>query len=323
MRKVCLAFVGVLALAACSGRADRQGYVTRLVKTPLGPPATVRLGDLTGLTPAQVQTRLTGQAWPTPFGLEMTAPAGTLAFANLGEWLRDDASHRLVEGWRDDHGAGAFAACRATTDPDGAGASLTTLQFHDGRFVAAWADPGPGAPPKLTLEDGPGFLDRWGRRRMDPDTRLTVTCQRATEQRVATRGRPLPDRGPTWILGALMSPLWLQVGHVNARRAQARADGGEAFAALPPGAALPDAQAFARRHSSVTVRPGGDPRYVLLEIDLGAPPSGNVTYFHRIALAGVRDGRVVWRERVGLPAVRGLAPERELPLHRKDPVLGA
>jgi hypothetical protein len=61
------------------------------------------------------------------------------------------------------------------------------------------------------------------------------------------------------------------------------------------------------------VRPGPDPNYTLLEVDLGALRSPNLTYFHDSGRVGVRNGQVVWRMQPGLDSGWGLARERELP----------
>jgi hypothetical protein len=66
-------------------------------------------------------------------------------------------------------------------------------------------------------------------------------------------------------------------------------------------------------HRFVTVHPSADPSYVLLEIDLGAYPSRNLTYFHGAGLVGVRNDHVVWRMRPDMRGGAGLAREPALP----------
>jgi hypothetical protein len=100
-------------------------------------------------------------------------------------------------------------------------------------------------------------------------------------------------------------------------------DGTAVYDQLVPGAEVPGGvESFAAKHPVVVVRSGVDPRYRLLQVDLGAYPSRNLSYFHHEALIGVRDGRVLFRTRVGEQAIWGLGRETEYEIAGPQYVVG-
>jgi hypothetical protein len=330
-------------LASCAPKAAQYGahWTHKLVKTEIGSEHRVRLGDLVGLPPEEVGQKLTGQAvrWPTPMGLEMASPQGTMTFANLDEWMSDEAGHEIGRRGADDSDfkPDAFSSCRANfTDTKDAptvfafsiedgkvkkslekerSAGDLTLEFVNGRFTQAWSIPDqPATQSGPTLEDGATFTSRWARRPLSADVTLSIQCWRHTPVRQLALGRkPLPDVAGN-LQGLALLPFALELPSLNARRATALRDGAMVYDQLAPGAEIPGGvEAFAAKHPVIAVRPGPDPHYVLLQVDLGAYPSRNLTYFHHEALIGVRDGRVLFRTRRGRDAIQGLSAERELP----------
>ncbi|MGH7016339.1 MAG: hypothetical protein ACRED8_04550 [Caulobacteraceae bacterium] len=342
MRNV-IGVVVAVVLANCAPPVARHDthWIYKSVKTEITPEHRVRLSDLVGLSPAAVQQKLTGQTdgWPSPMGLEISSPAGTLAFANLGEWMSDDAGHEIGTRGADnaDFNPAAFSHCDprfadAKDAPVADGVSLengrvsrvlikdtsawaVALEFRNGRFVQAWSAPSePRTQRATTLEDGASFTSKWGREPLGANVALTIQCWRSTPVRQLAPGAGPPADLAGDLQGLALLPFEVQLPSLNARRVTAMHDGTAVYNRLAPGAEVPGGvEAFAAKHPVIVIRRSSDPHYVLLQIDLGAYPSRNLTYFHHEALIGVRDGRVLFRTHRGEAAIWGLGAERELP----------
>ena len=188
MRRI-IGIVVAVMLASCGRPPERQDThrTFRLVKTLIVPEHRVRLGDLAGLSPSEVEQKLTDQAagWPTAMGLEMASPEGPLGFANLREWMVDEAGHRIARAGADRANVmpNAFSQCEPRfADPRDAPmvvgfglengrltktlvketlATGVVLEFQNGRLVQAWGMP--SAPRNrwtTTLEDGASFTSK-------------------------------------------------------------------------------------------------------------------------------------------------------------------
>jgi hypothetical protein len=337
-------------LAGCAPPDDQHHTAYTLAKTEIAPEHRVRVADLVGLSPAAVQQKLIGPAfaWPRAMGLEIASPNGALAFANLREWMSDDAAHEIERRGADhsDIAPTAFASCDARyADPKDAPlavaldfqngrvvktlvrepmASQVALEFQNGRFIHAWREPDePKKPGGPTLEDGAGFTRTWERKPLGADVALDISCWRRTPVGgpAAEAGSRADVAGDLQGLAAL--PLALGLPALNARRAAAMRDGTAVYDQLAPGARVPGGvEGFAAKHPVIVVRLGADPHYRLLLVDLGAYPGRNLTYFHHEALIGVRDGRVLFRTRVGQQAIWGLGRETEYEVAHAQSVVG-
>ena len=238
--------------------------------------------------------------------------------------LLEDPNGHLIRLEMMSHSEGppiGWSSCQATYQdrpgPD-TGAGLTDLEFHDGRLIGAWDSPpeGPGSKATATLEDGSNFTQRWNRPPLAPDTVFALECTRTDLRTIPWTGpEPRVDPVLNVLQGIFLQPLAAaeRAGGPRSERAAALKGGPVALASLSPGARIGDARAFAAAHPFVSVRPGPDPNYTLLEVDLGALRSPNLTYFHDSGRVGVRNGQVVWRMQPGLDSGWGLARERELP----------
>lgn len=335
MVRLALSMALAIALVGCSRQLPAQGRTSAalLITTEIGTPHQVRLADLIGLDPTGVQRRLTElpTAWPTPVGLEMAFPGGTVTLANLGEWLTDPSGHEISERG-EDHVEGppaAFEQCGATyvgASPAAVSARFVTLEFHNGRLARAWREPvpGKGRPPRPVLNEGWSFTSRWGREVLDPGTVFSIDCQRsAPNVETISRLRRTTGDAAGLLQGLSLLSQSGKLPTLNAQREAAMRGGHSTYDILKPGTMLPrGVRSFAAAHRFVTIRTGSDPRYVLLEIDLGARPSRNLTYFHHVGLVGVRDNQVQWRSQVGRQSIPGLAREPELPQKRDPTIVG-
>jgi hypothetical protein len=345
-----IAIVIAATLAGCAPPRAQRYIAPTLVKTEIVPKHRVRLADLVGLSPAAVQQKLTGLAvaWPTPMGLEISSPDGALAFANLGEWMSDDDGHEI--GRRGvDHADGmpaAFASCDARyANPKDAPMAIgvdvqnghiiktlvketlawqVALEFRNGRFIQAWRPSDePRKPGGPTLESGAGFTRTWERQPLGADVALDITCWRRTPvgRPDAGAGRHADLAGDLQGLAAVPPALGLPA--LNARRADAMRDGAAIYDQLTPGSEVPGGvEAFTAKHPVIVVRPGADPRYRLLQVDMGSYTGRNQTYFHHEALIGVWEGRVLFRTRIGQQAIEGLGREMEYQVADPQSVVG-
>jgi len=289
------------------------------------------VSELIGLDPMAVRARLADvpAAWPIRPELVLKTSTGVLTFVSLYDLFQGPAVRAAVGGAREgDAGAApsdldcAEYASIAGRAPDLA--NLDILMFRDGRLEAAFAYteskpeipvPPPTAPwsqweafydqpvptpyiarpGDLPLADGAGFLARWDKVRMAPTDRLGVVC--SAKPVAVTAGAPqhgsLQDAFDD--PGMVLLPLAVTLPFKNHERRATSERGGALLAALSPGDALSETAArFAEDHPGVQVFTGGDPDYVVLKIDMGAPPSRHIDNTDVHALIGVRDNRVEW-----------------------------
>lgn len=316
-----LALLAATALPGCGApRSDthvRYSFVERIIS----PRHTVRLSELIGLSPTEAQQKLTGLSavWPSPMALEVAEADGLHSFIDLLGFLDDEAARKIAvlgRGHSEFRPIG-FSQCTAGYSDDAGGdpvgAILDTLEFRDRHLIGAWREPPEGEAhrPTVTLEDGPNFTSRWDRKALPLTTPFAVGCTRHDVVTTTIQSTTQPEDVAGDMQGMALLPFAVLLPGLNAKREAAMREGGVAFAELRPGTRLAGgAVAFATNHRFVLAHPSADPSYVLLEVDLGAYPSRNLTYFHQIGLAGVRNDLVMWRTPLG--AMAGLAREREL-----------
>ncbi|MBI1686159.1 hypothetical protein [Caulobacter hibisci] len=289
------------------------------------------IGELVGLTPAQVRARLTGAPADTPMerGFEVAEDGGTTAYLTLDQLLSDPRQARQRAVWR--------TYGEAPRDPEtpvcrsrlaSGPATLTVgdpvLAFRDGRLAGAlrparraakppapslddreayfrWtrqATPSPfvAAFGQLPLEDGEAFLGRWSRGRLDPAERLSVDCAPLPRPVIAA---PAKDRvrGLTHsdMQGLALLPFAVKLPGMNRDRARARERGAATLAGLAVGMRLPQGPAaFARGQDGLRWQASARPGYGVLTIDLGGWPTRNLSDKRDAALVGVHDGVVEW-----------------------------
>jgi hypothetical protein len=300
--KSALSFALALTILAWSGEGQ-----AKIIDTELSPPHTIAVHDLIGLTPAQVQRRLTGLDvdWPRTVGLEVAAGPDLLSFSAIDEDLSDAAAAERWARWRTyaERLPKVWSSCSVSAEPDRRGPLL--LMFRNDRLEQVWeresAGPDttfrPAADGALPLADGAAFLARWGRRSVDEATRLTVRCVRRESvaagpaDRQAKRGR----LSASDMQGLALAPFAVGLPVMNGERGAQQRAGAALYAQLAPGYRLPDPPTrFASEHGGVrAIR--GDPGYVVLKVDLGGYPSRNLSNRKDFALIGVRDGVVAWR----------------------------
>jgi len=203
-------------------------------------------------------------------------------------------------------------------------ATLDILMFRDGRLEAAFAYtdskptisvPRAGAPSAqweafynqpvstpyiarpgdLLLADGLGFMARWDKVRMAASDRLGVGCL-AKPVAAATSAHPHGSlQGVFDNPAVVLIPLAVTLPFKNHERRLASKRGVALLTALRPGDALNEPVArFAEDHAGVQMVTGGDPAYVVLKIDMGAPPGRHIDNTDVHALVGVRNNHVEW-----------------------------
>ncbi|PLR28010.1 hypothetical protein SGCZBJ_06605 [Caulobacter zeae] len=288
------------------------------------------IGDLIGLSPVEVRTRLTGAAAQAPLtrGFEVADGGGTDAYFTLDQLVSDPRRLRQQAIWRT-HGDGPF-------DPEApiCGARLASalgdrvvgdpvLVFRDGRLAAvlrpAPASPRPSAPSiedrkayerwvrqarpspfaaafgQLPLEDGRGFLARWSKDAAEPGDQLSAAC--APGSRPPTVGKSAGRRGlsNSDMQGLALLPFAVKLPAMNRDRERAREQGAATLAGLSVGQRLPtDPKAFARGQYGLRWHGSTRPDYGVLTVDLGGWKSRNLSDKRDAALVGIEDGVVAW-----------------------------
>jgi len=296
-----------LALALILFGSASQSHA-KIVETEISPPHQVVIRDLMGLSPAQVQARLTGldENWPKVMSFDALTSRGVLSFAVLDDYVQDAASMEIMARGRNRALAGmptAWSGCTVRTDEDAAYDTL--LMFKDDKLEGVWsrrdaaADTSTrAAAGQLPLEDGEAFLGHWGRTLMSSDSTITVRCakhERASDRPLASKpakeGLSASD-----MQGLALLPFAIELPFMNASRAANKRRGVALYDQLRPGYSLPGGlQSFLSRHAIANVLRSRDPNYVILRIDLGAYEGRNLSNSDDFGLVGVRDGVIQWR----------------------------
>jgi hypothetical protein len=268
--------------------------------------ASVRLGDLMGLSASQVQARLGGDA-----------PAPTPGLAGLS----GEISWQVVGLGEFGQSADREQSCGVSIPTDGRTVAAPLLVFKGGVLIAAarpapmrdGPPPGPGTnikaamayarsplhdplvshPGELPLETDPADLAVLFGSAASPEDVVVRKCSPKFHAPPAGSG-PRRFDSAGFFQGLSLLPFAVTLPATNAARARALVEGPQALAALHLGQVLDGGvQAFAARHRGVQVetRPDG---YAILLIDMGAQPSNNLSRMDDAALVGVRAGRVVW-----------------------------
>jgi hypothetical protein len=281
-----------------------------------------------GLGPAAVRARLADlpAGWPIPPAFRIATPQGELDFLGLPDLMMDPGLATLATVFRtggDPLPPGDYVACREYVTRAGGTAepAAPVLMFRDGRLEAVFQPidtPGPPPPnvrdrkameawirrPRtspflvrdgaLPLEDGLGFLDRWPKRTLAPDDRLSAACGPFPKPpSPPARHRHALDASD--MQGLALLPFAVTLPGKNAQRTAARRRGPATLAALRLGEPLgATPEAFAAANPGVRAYPAAGGDYAVLSIDLGAYPGRNLTNFNDAALVGVRQGRVEW-----------------------------
>jgi hypothetical protein len=285
------------------------GGQARIVDTEISQPHYVFVRDLIGLSPAQVQNRLSGldNNWPKVMSFELATARGLLSFAVLTDYLQDTASMEIrARGRNRAMGPGmpkVWSECTVRTDDDDAYDTL--LMFRDGKLEGVWskrdatADGASApAPGQLPLEDGEAFMSRWGRTLVNKDSAMTVRCVKHE----SVSDRPLASRqaqdglSASDFQGVALLPFAVELPFMNASRIANKRRGVALYEHLGPGYPLPGGlTSFLSGHAVANVFRGRDQNYVILKIDLGAYEGRNLSNSNDYGLIGVRDGVVRWR----------------------------
>jgi hypothetical protein len=281
----------------------------KIIETEISPPHQVLVRDLIGLSPAQVQNRLTGidDNWPKVMSFDVLTSRGVLSFAVLDDYVQDAASLEIRARGRNralDAGMPkVWSACTVRTEEDAAYDTL--LMFKDDKLEGVWSKRDAAADTtsnaaagQLPLEDGEAFMTHWGRTMLDNDSSMTVRC--AKHENVSDR--PLASRQAQDGLSAgdlqslALLPFAAELPFMNAGRTTNKRRGVALYEQLGPGYLLPGGlQTFLSGHTVASVVRGWDQNYVILKIDLGAYEGRNLANSDDFGLVGVRDGVVQWR----------------------------
>ncbi len=314
-----LAILAALSLSSAVRAAGELATASRLVP----------ISELVGLDPTAVRARLTDVPadWPIRPDLVLKTSTGVLTFVSLNQLFQGPA---LPAAMAHDGAPGAAPGdlvCTEYASIGGQAADLATLDilmFRDGRLEAAFAYtdskptisvPRPGArwaeweafydqpvstpyiarPGDLLLADGLGFMARWEKVRMAASDRLGVGCL-AKPAAPPTRAHPQRSLlGAFDDPGVVLIPLAVTLPFKNHERRVASERGAALLTGLRPGDALNEPVArFAEDHAGVQMFTGGDPAYVVLKIDMGAPSSRHIDNTDLHALVGVRENHVEW-----------------------------
>ncbi len=265
--------------------------------------------------------------WPIRPELVLKTSTGVLTFVSLNALFQGPA-HPAAMAQNGERGAApGDLECAEYASIGGKAADLANLDilmFRDGRLEAAFAYtdskptipvPRPGAlwvqweafynqpvatpyiarPGDLLLADGLGFLTRWDKERMAASDRLGVGCL-AKPARAVTGAHPHGSLQSLFDNPAVvLIPLAVTLPFKNHERQVASERGVALLAGLRPGDALNEPVArFAEDHAGVQMFTGGDPAYVVLKINMGAPPSRHIDDTDVHALVGVRNNHVEW-----------------------------
>lgn len=320
----------VLAIA---GLAALSSAASALAEPPPSVVGAVALSELAGLTPSAVRARLAPVAagWPLPPSFRVLTSNSVLEFVALGDLLLDPVARERLASFQSGGEPGpapAYVRCEARLDRSGDGRSEmdgpVVLMFRDGQLEKALGPPPPPpheTPPASTerrawqafirrprsspflaslgevpLEDGAGFLARWGREPLPAADRLTAECvEQPPAPPPVAAGRPKRGLDAGDLQGLALLPFAGRLPGLNRQRVAARSIGAAIMASLHPGEPLgntPDR--FAAEHPGVRFHPGKSAGYGVLSVDLGGYPGRNLTNFNATALVGIRAGRVEW-----------------------------
>lgn len=291
----------------------------KIVETEISPPHQVLVRDLLGLSPAEVQSRLSGleDNWPKVMSFEVVTSRGVLSFAVLTDYLQDAAGMEIIARGRNRALAGmpkVWSACTVRTEDDAAWDTL--LMFKDNKLEGVWSkrdaaadttsDP---AADQLPLEEGEAFMAHWGRTLMNKDSSMTVRCAKheSVSDRLLT-SRPAQDGlSASDLQGMALLPFAAELPFMNAGRTANKRRGVALYEQLGPGYPLPGGlQTFLSGHTVTSVVRGRDQNYMILKINLGAYEGRNLSNSDDFGLVGVKDGVVQWRALAYSRAAPGL-----------------
>lgn len=312
-RRIGLAALAALLLASGGARAGEAS-----------------VGELIGLSPVEVRTRLTGAPADTPLarGFEVARDGGADAYFTLDDLVADPRAlhRRMLQRTHGDEPYDPdvpFCRSRLGSEPRPPATGDPVLAFRGGRLAAvlrpARTTPRSPAPSiddrkayerwirqtsigpfqtgfgQLPLEDGAGFLGRWEAGRLTASERLSVDCAplpRRPPITAPTKRRPLNNSD---MQGLALLPFAVQLPGMNRDRARAREQGAATLAGLSLGQRLPqDPRALAASREGLRWHGSTRPGYGVLTIDLGGGRTRNLSDARDAVLVGVRDGTVAW-----------------------------
>jgi len=268
----------------------------------------VTVGELIGLDPVAVRTRMAG----LPVGWPMAQPAlstasdhGVLDLMSSASLIQDPADARQQEHYDSGdfgHAVPPHLECRtfvgAPDDADNRFGTILTLLFTGGRLSAIY--PGPSAPPRsspfiaapgqLPLQDGDGFIGRWPTQALTADVSLTTRCapwQAINVPAAKGSGNSFPDLS--------LLPLVIFEPPTNAARTVARRNGQAVLSRFKLGAPLSQSlDDFADSTPGVRVFRNPAAGYALIVIDMGALPSNHLDNVDDVAMVGIHGDTVTW-----------------------------
>ena len=278
--------------ALCIALAITSGAAAKVVNTPIGLPRTVRVGDLLGRTPSEVQAILAPEAkgWPIIFALEARAATDQWAVAQARDLLQDPATVESMARFRQHANTRLISqtSCKLAT-ASGDPAPFTVLVFENDRLSSVW-DGNPAHtvdPAGLSADE---FLRQDGRTRLSPAEERVVSCERTTFEPSPSSGGKTPVDSAGLLQGLALLPLAVTMPGLNVHRVAANHSGTELYDRLTPGTAAPSDIKGVRRFKDFPEQGSST-----LVLDLGAYTGRNLTDFDDHGLVGIRDGHVVWR----------------------------
>jgi hypothetical protein len=270
------------------------------------PTPSLRLSELIGATPAQVQGRLGGAGVPAA-GLTAQIADGELQLIELHTF----GASQVPE---------AICYADQPPPPDAPPSRTVLMVFRQGRLTGAVVPgqmrgpfPSPQAgfkamdaymrsplsnglvarPGELPLESGLSDLVQRLGEPLAADAEIVRKCRPTPAITAPSPGRRHFDEAG-FFQGLALLPLAATLPGLNAERARARTEGPRTLAELRLGEALEGGvDSFAASRHGVFAEHGRG-GYAVLVINLGAESSNNVSRMNEAAFAGVRDGRVEW-----------------------------
>ena len=280
------------SVALCIALAVASGAAAKVVNTPIGSPRTVRVGDLLGRTPSDVQAILAPEAkgWPIIFALEAKAATDQWAVAQARDLLQDPATVESMARFRQHANIRLLSqtSCKLAT-ASGDPAPFMLLVFENDRLSSVW-DGNPVHTVDPTGLPADDFLRQDGRTRLSPAEERVVSCERTTFEPSHFSGGKTPADSAGLLQGLAVLPLAVTLPGLNAHRVTASRSGTELYDRLAPGTAVPSDLKGLRRFKDFPEQ-GCD----TLLLDLGAYAGRNLTDFDDHGLVEIRDGHVVWR----------------------------
>ncbi|CAN5249030.1 hypothetical protein BH11PSE2_BH11PSE2_04040 [soil metagenome] len=274
--------------------------------------ANVLVGSLIGLTPSAIVERLSlggGDTAKHPVVQVQDAGGLTELYGLNGLMGLSDCSVQYVSTERLMAPAlvfhnGVLASIRIRPAPPPT--PVMDRKAMDRQMRAPRDNPFVGFAGALPLEAGMVATEQRLGEPLPDSAQLSSRCHRPRPAPPPPIARATPLPGGTkpkaytdtagLMQGLALLPFAPLLPGLNAERERALREGPATLAELTLGTPPPggSAETFAKRHSGVIVYRARQGDYAVLAINLGAKPSNNLSRQNAAALAGVRDGKVVW-----------------------------